>query len=390
MPDISEPVTFSGRQIKRGAIVLVSLFAAILVIGIVIRLSDRSALAKRTTAQSTPTVSILHPVADKGGRDLTLPGSIEAWSLAPVYARTSGYLKSWNVDIGTKVKEGQVLAEIDAPELDQQLTAAQANLATAEANRQLAATTADRWKKLVEKDAVSRQEADEKSAELAARAAMANASRAEVDRLKALEGFKRIVAPFDGVVTSRSTDVGALISPAGGAQPLFTVADMHKMRIYVRVPQSYSTSISPGMTATLSVPEYPGRTFKAELTRSAGAVNTATGTELTQLTADNSQGLLKSGAYADVTFKVAAQTNVVRIPASALIFRKEGTLVATLDAQNTVVLKPVVIAQDLGAQVDIGSGLDAADTVVDNPSEALGNGDKVRPLDPTKAANAPE
>jgi RND family efflux transporter MFP subunit len=388
MPDAIEPATFSGRQIKRGAIVLVSVFAAILVVGIVVRLSDRSALAKRTTSQALPTVSVFHPAADKGGHDLTLPGSIEAWSLAPVYARTSGYLKSWNVDIGSKVKEGQVLAEIDAPELDQQLAAAQANLATAEANRQLAATTADRWKKLVEKDAVSRQEADEKIAELAARAAMANAARAEVDRLKALEGFKRIVAPFDGVVTSRSTDVGALISPAGGSQPLFTVADMRKMRVYVRVPQNYSTSIGPGVAATLAVPEYPGRTFKAELTRSAGAVNNQTGTVLTQLTADNSDGLLKSGAYADVTFKVAAQSNVVRVPASALIFRKEGTLVATLDAQGTVELKPVVIAQDLGAQVDIGAGLSAADTVVDNPSEALSSGDKVRPIDPTaKASN---
>ena len=220
-----------------------------------------------------------------------------------------------------------------------------------------------------------------------ARSAMANAARAEVDRLRALSGFKRIVAPFDGVVTTRSTDVGALISTAGGSQPLFTVADMRKMRIYVRVPQSDSTSINPGLKAKLTLPEYPGRTFEAELTRSAGAVSTQTGTVLMQLTADNADGLLKSGAYADVSIALESQPNVVRVPASALIFRKEGMFVATVDGQNTVTLKPVVIALDLGAQVEIGAGLAATDTVIDNPSESVSDGDKVQVLD-SKAADA--
>jgi RND family efflux transporter MFP subunit len=297
-------------------------------------------------------------------------------------------LKSWHADIGTIVKEGQVLAEIDAPELDQQLAAAEANLATANANRALAATTAERWQKMVAQDAVSRQEADEKLGNLAARNAMANAARAEVDRLRALEGFKRIVAPFDGVVTSRSTDIGALIAAGGGAaRPLFTVADMRKMRVYVRVPQAYSTSVRTGMKAELTVPEYTDRSFQAELVRSADAVNDQTGTMLVQLAAENPEGLLKSGAYSSVNFTLDTPANVVRVPSSTLMFRKEGAMVATVDAENRVTLKNVTIVQDLGADVYIGAGLATSDTVIDNPSEIVTTGDKVR-LQEAKAKNS--
>jgi RND family efflux transporter MFP subunit len=388
MRDMSEDIVITRRHLKIGAMAGVALVAVILIGGMATRLQAHNDLKARVADLAVPTVSIVHPVQSQSGRRLSLPGALEAWAQAPVYARTSGYLKRWSADIGSVVKEGQVLGEIDAPELDQQLAAAEANLATADANRQLANTTAQRWQKLVAQDAVSRQEADEKFGDLAARTAMANAARAEVDRLRALEGFKRIVAPFDGVVTSRSTDIGALIASGNGsARPLFTVADMRKMRVYVRVPQSYSTSVRNGMKVALTVPEYLGREFAAEMVRSADAVNDQSGTMLIQLAADNADGVLKSGAYASVNFTLDTPANVVRVPASVLMFRKEGPMVATVEGDH-VVVKPVTIVQDLGADVDIGVGLGVTDAVIDNPSEIVATGDKVRILEAKAKDNA--
>jgi len=373
--------TGDERGLKRAAWIGGGLVLLVLVAGFGTRFFDNRELSHWTAEQAIPTVATIRPTANNGATSLVLPASVEAWAQAPVYARTNGYLRRWHADIGSKVKAGQLLAEIDAPELDQQLAAARAELATAEANRKLAASTATRWDKLVAEDAVSRQEAEEKRGDLAARTAMANAARAEVDRLKALSGFKRITAPFDGVVTSRATDVGALIVAGNAAAtPLFTVSDTRRMRIYVRVPQSYSVSIHKGMTAQIEVPEYPGKTISAELERSAGAVDPASGTVLVQLVANNAEGLLKPGAYAQVHFDLPEGDGGIRIPASALMFNKNGMRVALAGPGGRVTTKPVDIAQDLGTEVVIATGLSTSDRVIDSPPDALTDGDTVHVL----------
>ncbi len=280
------------------------------------------------------------------------------------------------------MKAGQLLAEIDTPDVDQQVAAANANLITAKAQRALAETTAKRWNKLVEKEAVSQQAADQKQSDYAVRRAMESASQAEVDGLRTLQDFRRIVAPFDGIVTSRSTDIGALIVAGNGAaRPLFTVADTKKMRVYVQVPQNYSAAIVPGMEAKLSVPEFPDRTFDAKLIGAAGAVSATSGSMLVQFEADNGQGLLKPGAFVQVSFILPAAQASVRVPASALLFRSEGTAVAIVGPDRRVTIRPVTIAQDFGAQVSIASGLTATDLVVDSPPDSLSTGDEVRLLD---------
>lgn len=378
------------RKLKRAGMIGLGIAVVLAGAGLTTRLLAKQELKTWSNEQAIPTVSIVRPQTDKATRNLSLPASIEAWAQAPVYARTNGYLKAWYADIGAHVKSGEVLAEIDTPDVDQQVAAATANLATAEAQLKLAESTARRWDKLVAQDAVSKQEADEKRGDLAVKRAMASAARADVDRLRTLQGFRRIVAPFDGVVTSRATDVGALIvSGTAAARPLFTVADMRKMRIYVNVPQIYSADVEPGMTANLAVPEYPGRKFEAKLVSTSNAVSDTSGTMLVQLEADNKDGLLKPGAYAQVTFDLPVATAAVRVPASALIFRKNGVRIATVDQAGKVTLHAVRIGEDFGASVEIATGLSASDLVVDSPPDALDDGDRVHTLMPKeKVANA--
>ena len=347
-----------------------------------------------TTEAAVPTVSVVQPKGSAAGL-VSLPGRLQAWSEAPVYARTNGYLHSWSADIGDHVKAGQVLATIETPDVDQQLVAATAALATADAQRSLAATTSERWDRLVKVHAVSQQEADQNRGALAARQAEENEARANVSRLQTLTDFKHIVSPFDGVVTSRSTDIGALIV-AGDARatPLFSVADNSRLRLYVSVPQNYAAAIKPGVTAQFTVPDRPGQTFTADVVRLAGAVNAQSGAMLIQLLFDNKDGLLKPGAYAQVNFnipqaKTATAGTTVRIPASALLFRKEGTAVAVVDHNGQVAIRPVQIAQDLGAELAIGAGLSDQDTVIDSPSDAIATGDHVKPAHAAgKAPNA--
>lgn len=368
-----------GPNLKRTGIIAAVAAIAVVGIGIGTRVHSQAQLATWTHDQSTPTVNVIHARPSAATTALTLPATLQALQSAPIYARTSGYVRKWYVDIGDPVRPGQLLAVIDAPEVDQQLAAARADLQTARANQQLAATTATRWQAMLGKDAVSKQETDEKVGDLAAKSAVANAARANVGRLQYQQGFTRLTAPFAGVVTSRSTDIGALVTAGSAASaPLFTVSDVSKIRAFVKVPQAYSAQVHPGMEIQLSLPEYPGRPFKAVMTRSAGAVDTSSGTVLVELLADNGDRALKPGAYSQATFPIGGAGNAVELPASAMIIGKNGTQVAVLDAGGKVQLKTVTIGRDLGDRVQISVGLTPADQVIDNPPDSIQSGDKVQ------------
>ena len=368
-----------GPNLKRTGIIAAVAAIAVVGIGIGTRVHSQAQLAAWTHDQSTPTVNVIHAKPSAATTALTLPATLQALQSAPIYARTSGYMRKWFVDIGDTVGRGQLLAVIDAPEVDQQLAAARADLQTARANQQLAATTAARWQAMLGKDAVSKQETDEKVGDLAAKSAVANAARANVGRLQYQQGFTRLTAPFAGVVTSRSTDIGALVTAGSAASaPLFTVSDVSKIRAFVKVPQAYSAQVHPGMEVQLSLPEYPGRTFKAVMTRSTDAVDTSSGTVLVELLADNGDRALKPGAYSQATFPIGGAGTAVELPASAMIIGKNGTQVAVLDAAGRVRLKTVTIGRDLGDRVQISAGLTPADQVIDNPPDSIQSGDKVQ------------
>ena len=382
----------ASSEPKRGSLKTIGMVAAVIAlvlvaIGIFTRHRSDSQLATWTTAQETPTVTVIHPKAEGAGDALTLPGNVQAYNSAAIYARTTGYIRKWFVDIGDPVRAGQTLAILDAPEVDQQVAAAQADLQTARANQSLAASTATRWRDLLAKDAVSKQETDEKIGDLAAKSAIANAASANVRRLGALQGFTRLTAPFSGVVTSRSTQIGALVTAGTAAStPLFTVADVNRMRIYVRVPQAYSGQTRQGMHATLTVPEYPGRDFDVMLTRSANAVDPQSGTVLIELQAPNADRALKAGAYAQVKFPVASgATSEVRLPSSALIIGAKGTQVAVVGPNGKALLKTITIGRDDGDSVAISAGLTATDRVIDSPPDSLQTGDPVRIAPPVAA-----
>jgi RND family efflux transporter MFP subunit len=366
------------RGLKRAGVIAVCVALAVAVGGVLLRAREGRALQTWTRQQAIPSVA-LADVKGAGVQALTLPGNVQAFASAPIYARTSGYLKRWYVDIGGPVKAGQLLAELDTPDLDQQVVQARADLATAQANEALARTTNGRWAVLVAKGFVSKQAADEKAGDLAAKTSAVNSARANLNRLVALEGFKRITAPFDGIVTTRTTDVGALISVGGtGGQALFTVADQRRLRIYVNVPQSYSGQVRRGMTADVTVPEFPGRTFTAVLANDAQAINGGAGTMLVELQLDNAQGQLKPGSYAQVSFRLPSAATQTNVPATALLFGHDGPVVALVRPDSHVVLQPVTILHDLGPSVEISAGLAPGARVIDNPPEALRTGDLVR------------
>ncbi|QAU24886.1 efflux RND transporter periplasmic adaptor subunit [Dyella sp. M7H15-1] len=349
------------------------------VLGLAIRYHEHHELVQWTDAQLIPSVRLASSLDPAKDHAITLPGHLEAWYSAPIHARVSGYLKAWYKDIGDKVKAGDVLATIDTPELDQQLEQAKAVLAKAQADANLANITSRRWQHLLSSDSVSKQEADEKSGEAEAAQATVLAAKADVDRLDALEAFKKIVAPFDGTVTARRTDVGDLITANSDSGPeLFTVADTSRMRLYVPVPEVNADGIKPGMKVTLSVPELPGRTFQATLIGSSDAINQNSGSLLAQFVADNSDGVLKPGDYADVNLNLPMDPSLVNVPASALIFRSHGPQVAVLGPDARVHLHDVHIAVDLGTSLRIDQGLRSSDEVIENPPDSLMDGDKVR------------
>jgi RND family efflux transporter MFP subunit len=376
-PD-SEARAADPRAIKIGLVAFVLLALVVAAGGLWMRGSQAETLKERANAQSVRTVAIVSPKAAAATTTLDLPGRIEAHARAPIYARVSGYLKRWYADIGTPVKAGQLLAEIETPDLDQQLLQARAELATARANVELAESTSKRWQALLKTDSVSRQEADEKAGDLAAKAAVTKGLEANVQRFEALKQFTRLVAPFDGVVTARNTDVGALINVGGTpGSELFVVSDTRQLRVYVSVPQVNVALTKRGAVARVSVPEHPGQTWPAVVQSTAQAVSTSTGTMLVQLTVDNAGAQLLPGGYADVVFPVGSASSALSVPPGALIFDKSGLRVATVDASDHIVLKDVTVARDLGSTVEIGSGLLATDRVVDSPPDGVENGDLV-------------
>ena len=379
-----------GKQrLKRLGLLLLVLALAVAAIGIVLRFRHGSELQARSAGASVPMVSVVQPDGKGEGGALVLPGSLEAYNSAAIYARTNGYVKSWQADIGDEVRAGQLLATLDAPEVLQQLAQARADHRTALANRRLAQTSAERWQAMLARDAVSKQEVDERNGDFAARSALADAALANVRRLEALEAFTRITAPFAGIVTSRSAQLGALVVAGNAsAQPLFTISDTHRMRVYVRVPQAASTQVEPGTKATMTLPEHPGRSFPATVTRTARAVDGRSGAVLVQLEAANPEALLMPGSYAQVSFETANAPGSFRLPGSAILLRDDGPAVATVDQRGVVSIKPVKIARDEGRVVMIASGLSAGDRVIDTPPDSIAANDhvSVRPAEPAAAA----
>jgi RND family efflux transporter MFP subunit len=364
------------RQVG-GAAALLAI--AVVAYGLGSRAAQTSRLRELTEAQTVPTVAIVTPTSAVNSAGLELPGRLEAYISAPIYARVPGYLKTWKHDIGAKVKAGDVLAEIDTPDLDQQLMQARADLNVAQANAKLAQVGAERWQSLASTDAVAKQDVDQRTFTWNANVAQVKSSQANVDRLVAMEDFKHLTAPFDGIVTARDTDIGALINvgAAGGAQ-LFVVSETSKLRIFVNVPQNYVPSVPSGTKATIIVPEHPDKTYSGTVEDSAQAVNPLTGTTLMQIIVDNRAGELMPGDYASIHLQIAGAAHVLSVPSSALIFDAKGLSIATVDANNRVLLKPVSIERDLGAVVELASGLSPNDRVIQNPLDGITTGTEVR------------
>jgi RND family efflux transporter MFP subunit len=361
------------------AIVFVAVAVLVAGYGLVSRAAQNSRLHDLTDERAVPIVAIVTPARLENQAGLELPGRLQAFIRAPIYARVPGYLKSWKHDIGSKVKTGDLLAEIDTPDLDQQLIQARGDLSVAEANAKLAQITAQRWQALAGTDAVAKQDVDQRTFSSNASLAQVKSAQANVDRLVAEAGFKRLTAPFDGVVTARETDIGSLINvgATGGAE-LFVVSATTKLRVYVNVPQNDVPSVPPGTHATIQVPEHPDKTYSGTVEASAQAVDPNSGTTLMQIIVDNTAGDLMPGDYASIKLQVPATANVLSVPSSALIFDANGLSIATVDARNRVVVKPVKIGRDLGAVIELAAGLSPTDRVIQNPPDGIATGAEVR------------
>ncbi len=374
---------------KKGGLLLTLIIVAITIaaVGIVIRIGDRKVLARNTTEAAITAVAVIEVSKGPGAEDIVLPGNVQAWHEAPIYARTSGYLKVWKVDIGTPVKAGDLLAEIETPEIDAQLKQAQADLATAEANNKLAQSTTKRWQQLLVANAVSKQDAENKAGAAASSVAALASARANLDRLKELEGFKRIIAPFDGIITARNTDRGALINAGsnGTGPELFHIVETDKLRVYAQVPQTYVNAISPDIQATIELAEHPGRSFPAKLLHTSDALDPTSRTLLIQLEVDNARGELLPGGYAQVHLKLPSSGDAVHLPVNTLLFRSEGMQVAVVGADGKIVLKSIEIGRDFGKEVEVKSGIAEGEKVIINPPDSIVTGQEVRIVSPGKA-----
>ena len=370
----------NGRVLLGTLAVLTALFA----IGMLPRWRANASLVSSVRDQR-PTVSVIPSQRPGNDANLVLPGSTQAIQETAIYARTNGYVRKWNIDIGAKVEAGKLLAEIETPEVDQELNQARANVAQASANLDLAQATLRRWQKLVDEKVVSPQEYDEKKSAADARDADLKVAQANVKRLEELQGFERIVAPFTGIVTARNIDNGNLISAGSGqTQPLFRIAQTDTLRIYVTVPQTQSRLVVPGQSATVSVREIPDKTFNAKVVRTAGALDPAARTLLTELQLPNADGQLFPGMYAEVKFALPHDDRTLLVPGNAVMIRSDGPKVLVVDAKQTIRARTVKLGRDLGDKVEIASGLDPSEPVVANPTDALHDGAEVKVQQPTK------
>jgi RND family efflux transporter MFP subunit len=385
----SPPETGSKHGILITVVVLL-IVAGIVAMGIVPRLRAKSRLKNETYDLAVPTVNVMHPKQGAPQTEIVLPGNMQAFTESPIYARTNGYLKQWYVDIGGRVKAGQLLAEIETPEVDQQLQQARSQLNTAKANYNLAQITSNRYQELKNTDSVAQQDVDNALGSERANAATVAAAEYQVKYLEQLESFRKIYAPFDGIITVRNTDVGHLINSGAGttAAELFHIAAIHTLRVYINVPQQFSPAAKPGIVATLTLQEFPGRQFKGKLVRTANAIDLATRTLLVEVDVDNPTGELLPGAFAEVHLAVSSGAPTFILPAAALIFRAQGLQVGVVRDGNRAELANIILGRDFGGEVEVVSGLQADDVVIMNPPDSLISGETVRVAEakPTNSA----
>jgi RND family efflux transporter MFP subunit len=372
-----------GKPARRWWIAILAfvIVAAVVISGILPRINARAALEKETAEMAIPTVSVVTPKRGAPTQEVVLPANVQAYIDSPIYARTNGYLKRWYTDIGARVKAGQLIAEIETPEVDQQLRQSKADLATAEANLNLSQITATRYQDLLKTDSVSKQDTDNATGDLAAKQATVQSSQANVKRLEELQSFEKIYAPFDGVITARNTDIGALIdsgSSGGSRTELFHIAQPDKLRVYVSVPQVYSQAMKPGLSADLVLSEFPGRVFPGTLVRTAQAIDQSTRTLLVEIRVNNPTGTLFSGAYAEVHLKLPTATSAFILPVNTLLFRSEGLRVAAVTDGKHAELKPITLGHDFGSEVEVVAGLSGDESIIANPPDSLVSGEEVR------------
>lgn len=382
------PTDGQFRHLGRYGLILLVVALVLAVWGVASRVYSRNQLGKETADQAVPVVIVQKPTRSPPSEDLVLPGNVQAFVEAPIFARTSGYLKIWHTDIGDPVKRGQLMAEVDTPEVDQELRQARADLATAKANADLAHITDVRWKGLLANQAVSQQDADTRAGQAAASGAQAASAQANVARLEELESFKRIVAPFDGVVTARNTDIGALITAGQtSGNALFRVADTQKLRIYIDVPEPYAPKTQPGIEVELRFNEHPGKDYPAKLVRTARALDPAVRTLRVELQVDNAKGELFPGAYAEAHFKIPGSVTSYRVPATALIFRSKGLQIAVVGDDNKAHLRSILQGRDFGTSVEVLAGISGEDQVIINPPDSLADGGIIKIAPPPQPDN---
>ena len=375
----SHPPTSSRSRLLGWFIVLFLVFLIVGFYNILQRRSERGVLAQQTERLSVPHVAVIHATPVESDPGLILPGNIQSYVESPIYARTNGYLKKWYKDIGSHVKEGDLLADIDTPEVDAQLSQARADLATAQANVKLAGVTAQRYEGLLKSDAVSKQEVDNYTGDYSAKQAMVSSAEANLKRLEELESFKHVYAPFSGVITQRNVDIGTLINAGNGgnAREMFDLAQTDPLRVYVSVPQSYVPSIRVGLKGCLELSEFPDRKFCGQVVRTANAVDPNSRTLLTEVDVPNPSGTLLQGEYAEVHFDVQLTGSRLSLPINALLFRPEGTMAAVVGSDNRLTLKKLSIGRDFGNSVEVLQGIDQRDSIVINPPDSLENGEQV-------------
>jgi len=380
-----------GSKVTRGVVLLlvVVIVALVVVWGISSRRKANAQLSQETQDLAIPTVSVIHPKIGAPQQEIVIPGDMQPYTDAPIFARTSGYLKKWYADIGANVKAGQLLAEIDSPEVDQQLQQARADLATSQANMNLAEVTAARYKDLLNTDSVSQQDVDNATGNYDARRTTVESAQANVKRLQDMQAFEKVYAPFDGVITARNTDIGQLIdsgSSGGASRELFHIAAVNPLRVYINVPQFDSPQIRPGLRAELVLTEFPGRRFQGTVVRSSGAIDNSTRTLLTEVDVENSAHLLRPGGYVEVHLKLPSPVNTFTLPVNATIFKSAGLQVAIVKDGKTISLIPVAPGRDFGTEIEIVAGLKGDEWVVLNPSDSLTEGTVVRVAETPPAA----